>query len=66
MVLLPKYVGAREVTDKMAAALLLLPTPQLQDLIKKNPDMRAVLVAHVTRGKKQAGLEAAKRKALGL
>jgi hypothetical protein len=30
MVLLPKYVGAREVTDKMAEALLALPAPQLQ------------------------------------
>lgn len=30
MVLLPKYVGAREVTDKMSEALVLLPAPQLQ------------------------------------
>lgn len=156
MVLLPKYVGARDVTDKMSEALLLLPAPQLQvcfcacmcilycgcvmciefgegwqvrvdysglclkkmvyavcsshvfgtrnccllvrdfpstahrhagdrsthhprsppqhptqkqqqqDLIKKNPDVRAVLVTHVTRAKKQASLDAAKRKALGL
>jgi hypothetical protein len=66
LILLPKYIGTRELTDKMSNALLAIPPSLLQDLLKKNPDVRATLAAHVSRGRKTAGLDNAKRKVLGL
>ncbi|KAM3570527.1 hypothetical protein VYU27_007406 [Nannochloropsis oceanica] len=66
LIILPKYIGTREVTDKMSGALLAVPASLLQDLLKKNPDFRATLAAHVSRGRKTAGLDNAKRKVLGL
>jgi hypothetical protein len=66
LILLPKYIGTREITDKMCEALLTLPHTHMHELIKKNPDVRGALAAHVSRGRKTATLEAAKRKVLGL
>jgi len=66
LILLPKYIGTRELTDKMSDALLALPPSLLQDLLKKNSDVRATLAAYVSRGRKTAGLDNAKRKVLGL
>jgi len=50
----------------MSDALLALPPSLLQDLLKKNSDVRATLAAYVSRGRKTAGLDNAKRKVLGL
>ncbi|TFJ83073.1 hypothetical protein NSK_005595 [Nannochloropsis salina CCMP1776] len=66
LILLPKYIGTRELTEKMNEALFTLPTSLLQDLLKKNPDIRPILAAHATRSRKNVGLDVAKRKVLGL
>lgn len=66
LILLPKYIGTRELTEKMNEALFTLPTSLLQDLLKKNPDIRPILAAYATRSRKNVGLDVAKRKVLGL